>query len=152
VEFVNSIGLGHIGLNVTDLNAAQRFFSEALRFETVAEGGHNDSPFVLLGHRGGLTLTLWQQSNGAFSTSQPGLHHLAFAVDDIERLRELHAHLIASGVTFFYDGKIVPHSEGKDSSAIYFAGPDGIRLEVYAPNGGKTLTAPVSGAPSCGFF
>ncbi|MBC7806488.1 MAG: VOC family protein, partial [Akkermansiaceae bacterium] len=71
---------------------------------------------------------------------------------DITRLEEARAHLEARNVTFFYEGAIVPHREGGDSSAIYFAGPDNIRLEVFAPNGGAALPAPVPGAPACGFF
>lgn len=154
MQFTQSINLGHVGLNVTDFDGAKQFFAKVLGFETAGEGQHHGSRFAFLGHNGKMTLTLWEQSTkGAeFSVSQPGLHHLALAVDDIARLEEARAHLQAQGVTFFYDGEIVPHVEGGDSSAIYFAGPDNIRLEIFAPNGGKTLPAPVPGAPACGFF
>ena len=50
-----------------------------------------------------------------------------------------------------YDG-VVPHREGADSAALFFTDPDGIRLEIYSPTGAAGLTAPVAGAPSCGFF
>jgi hypothetical protein len=35
---------------------------------------------------------------------------------------------------------------------VFFTDPDGIRLEVYAPTGADVIAAPVSGAPTCGFF
>ncbi|MBC8136354.1 MAG: VOC family protein [Fibrella sp.] len=154
MQFTQSIGLGHVGLNVTDIDSAKQFFVDALGFEIAGEGQHHGSRFAFLGHNGKMTLTLWEQSTkGAeFSVHQPGLHHLAFAVDDIARLEEVREHLKSRNVTFFHEGDIVAHREGGDSSAIYFAGPDNTRLEVFAPNGGKSLSAPVSGAPTCGFF
>ncbi len=154
MQFVQSIGLGHVGLNVSRFDDAKQFFTDALGFATVNEGEHQGSRFAFLGHRGNLTLTLWEQSapGTTFSTSQPGLHHLAFAVNDVAELEAVREHLKRHDVSFFYDGAIVPHKEGGDSSAVYFAGPDNIRLEVYAPNGGNTLLAPVPGAPTCCFF
>ncbi|HEX3233525.1 MAG TPA: VOC family protein [Gemmatimonadales bacterium] len=47
---------------------------------------------------------------------------------------------------------VVPHRERAGSAALFFADPDGIRLEIYSPTGAAGLTAPIPGAPSCGFF
>ncbi len=44
-------------------------------------------------------------------------------------------------VPFIYDG-IVPHAEGAQSGGIFFEDPDGIRLEIYAPNGAADHGAP----------
>jgi hypothetical protein len=55
------------------------------------------------------------------------------------------------GAPFAHDG-VVAHREGAASGGIFFSDPDGIRLEVYSPAGAAGRTAPVPGAPSCGFF
>lgn len=146
-----SVGLGHVGLNVTDLDRAERFFQDGLGFRTLARSDFNGSPYALLGQDGVLSLTLWQQSAGAFSVSTPGLHHLAFQVTDADLLDGIRRRLEDSGARILHGGAVA-QSEGGSSSALYFEGPDGIRLEVSAPSGGATLSSPTPGAPACGFF
>jgi lactoylglutathione lyase len=104
---------------------------------------------VFLGIDGELVVTLWQQSAGEFPTDRPGLHHLAFLVDDIDTVRAAEERVRASGARLFHDG-VVPHAEGASSGGIFFADPDGIRLEIYAAAGADGA-APSDG-PTCGFF
>ena len=52
---------------------------------------------------------------------------------------------------FFHD-IVVAHSEGSHSGGIFFADPDGIRLEIFAPTGAEESPAPGGEAPTCGFF
>ncbi|HYN95530.1 MAG TPA: hypothetical protein VES42_16910 [Pilimelia sp.] len=66
-------------------------------------------------------------------------------------VRAAEATLREAGAVFAYDG-VVPHGEGAASGGIFFTDPDGIRLEIYAPDGAQALTAPVPAAPTCGFF
>jgi catechol 2,3-dioxygenase-like lactoylglutathione lyase family enzyme len=141
---------GHIGLNVTDIDRSRGFYQQVFGFEVLAEGNGDDRRFVFLGRRGELRLTLWQQSEGAFATGLPGLHHLSFQVGSIDEVREAEAVLRGLEVEFAYDG-VVPHGEGADSGGIFFTDPDGIRLEIYAPTGAGG-TAPTADAPTCGFF
>ena len=110
-----------------------------------------DRPFAFLGREGKLLVTLWQQSKGDFSVSTPGLHHLSFQVDSIEQVRAAEAVLRELSADFAYDG-VVPHAEGAASGGIFFADPDGIRLEIYAPTGAAGVAAPSGAAPTCGFF
>jgi hypothetical protein len=35
---------------------------------------------------------------------------------------------------------------------VFFTDPDGVRLEIYTPTGVGGAPAPVTGAPTCGFF
>ena len=147
-------GVGHIGLNVSRITEAQAFFTDTLGFDLLGAGDKDGSPYAFLGLGGALVLTLWGQSatGTAFRADTPGLHHLAFAVENIAHLEEIRQRLTGRGVTFFHAGAVVAHREGGASSAIYFAGPDGIRLEITAPDGGAGLPAPAGAAPTCGFF
>jgi len=142
---------GHVGLNVTDLARSVDFYRRALGFEVVAESQDADRRWAFLGADGAVQVTLWQQSDGEFSPSVPGLHHLSFQVDTIERVREIESVLREHGVTFTYNG-VVSHREGAASGGIFFTDPDGIRLEIYAPTGAQEEHAPTGGAPTCGFF
>jgi len=141
---------GHIGLNVSDIDRSVSFYKDLLGFQVLLEGGAGDRKFAFLGDGGKPVLTLWQQSTGSFEKRRPGLHHFAFEVGAVDEVRRLEAKLHARGIHFHYEG-IVPHVEGAASGGIYFEDPDGIRLEVYAPEGVHGA-APVAGAPSCGFF
>jgi catechol-2,3-dioxygenase len=98
-----------------------------------------------------LVLTLWQQSSGRFDGGRPGLHPLSFPVPTIDDVRRAEARLRDMQVPLLYDG-IGPHGEGAQSGGIYFEDPDGVRLEIYAPDAGQHHDAPTPGAPSCGFF
>ncbi|WP_330256855.1 VOC family protein [Nocardia sp. NBC_00565] len=142
---------GHIGLNVSDLDRSVDFYRRAFGFEQLAASADDDKRWAFLGANGKLMVTLWQQSDGTFSIDTPGLHHLSFQVDTIEQVRSIEALLRELSVTFAHDG-VVAHGEGVASGGIFFTDPDGIRLEVYAPNGAESAPAPSGAAPTCGFF
>ncbi|WP_433598068.1 VOC family protein [Nocardia sp. CA-135953] len=145
------LATGHIGLNVSDLDRSVDFYRRAFGFEQLAASIDDEKRWAFLGANGKLVLTLWQQSDGAFSTATPGLHHLSFQVDTIEQVRSIEAMLRELSVTFAHDG-VVAHGEGVASGGIFFVDPDGIRLEVYAPTGAESAPAPSGAAPTCGFF
>lgn len=142
---------GHVGLNVTDLDRSIDFYRRALGFEQIQVNSDGDRRYAFLGLEGTLRLTLWQQSEGEFSATTPGLHHLAFLVDGIEQVRAAESALKELGVPFSYDGVVV-HADGMESGGIFFTDPDGIRLEVYAPTGVAAQPSPHGADPSCGFF
>ena len=142
---------GHIGLNVTDLARSTAFYRTVFTFDVLGERTDGDQRFTFLGRDGTLVLTLWEQSAGTFPGDRPGLHHLSFEVSDIDAVRRAEAELRELGVALAYDG-IVPHGEGASSGGVFFADPDGVRLEIYAPTGADVAPAPTAGAPTCGFF
>ncbi|WP_431954708.1 VOC family protein [Nocardia lijiangensis] len=145
------LATGHVGLNVSDLDRSVDFYRRALGFEQLAAGDAAEQRWAFLGADGKLVLTLWEQSDGVFSTETPGLHHLSFQVEDIEQVRAVESVLRELSVRFAYDG-VVAHGEGVASGGIFFTDPDGIRLEVYAPTGAESAPAPSGAAPTCGFF
>lgn len=143
--------VGHVGINVTDLERSLAFYGGVFELETVYLHQENGREYAFLADGQGLLLTLWKQSTGAFSTSVPGLHHLAFQVEDAEAVRQFETRLRERGVKLEYDG-IVAHAEGKDSGGVFFYDPDGIRLEVYAAAGIGEYGPAKTETPSCGFF
>ncbi|MDT3442306.1 MULTISPECIES: VOC family protein [unclassified Pseudofrankia] len=142
---------GHVGLNVTDLTRSTAFYQRVLGLERMGGQADGDRRFAFLGRDGTLVLTLWQQSEGAFPTGLPGLHHLSFQVADLDSVREAEAVLREIGARPFHDG-VVAHGEGASSGGVFFADPDGIRLEIFAPVGVEAAPVPTQGAPTCGFF
>ncbi|MFE0100351.1 VOC family protein [Streptomyces sp. NPDC059009] len=144
--------IGHVGLNVTDLDRSLAFYRDVLGFAVLGEGKEEGRVFAFLDGDGGgrPTLTLWQQAGAPFEAGRAGLHHLAIEVDSIERVREFERALRSYGVEFVYEG-VVPHGEGAASGGIFFHDPDGARLEIFA-DAGVVGEAPVAAAPTCGFF
>ena len=142
---------GHIGLNVSDLDRSREFYQRVFGLKVDHGSDQDGRRFVFLAKDGVLVLTLWQQAEGRFDAARPGLHHLSFQVDTVDQVRTAERTLHELGATFAYEG-IVPHEEGADSGGIFFEDPDGLRLEIFAPTGAAGAPAPVSGAPTCGFF
>lgn len=141
---------GHVGLNVTDLDRSVAFYRQVFGFEA-AEGSDGDRRWAFLSLGGTLVLTLWQQSEGDFAASRPGLHHLSFQVDSVDEVRAAEDVLRGLGASFAHEG-VVPHREGGSSGGIFFSDPDGIRLEIFTGSGADTAPAPHASAPTCGFF
>lgn len=137
---------GHVGLNVTDLDRSVDFYTRVFGWAVQQQG----EGFAFLGDDARLVLTLWTQSDGAFSTRTPGLHHLSFQVDSVEDVQAAEARVREAGLRLYHDG-IVPHAEGAPSGGIFFEDPDGIRLEVFT-GAGVHGEAPAGAAPTCGFF
>ncbi|MFI5986317.1 VOC family protein [Streptomyces sp. NPDC051555] len=148
---ISALRTGHIGLNVTDLDRSLGFYRDALGFELLGEGKEADRRYAFLGQDGALVLTLWEQASGPFAPAAAGLHHLALSADTIEEVRAYEERLRGLGVDFAYEG-VVPHREGAASGGIFFHDPDGTRLEISVPAGVEDAPAPVTGAPTCGFF
>ena len=146
-----SFTTGHIGLNVSDIERSKQFYQGLFDFDLLGESQEEGRRYAFLARDGVLVLTLWQQSGGRFPSDRPGLHHLSFQVENIDAVRAFEARLRALGANLLYEG-VVPHGEGATSGGVFFTDPDGIRLEIYSPSGADEQPAPVSGAPTCGFF
>ena len=143
--------IGHIGLNITDLDRSIRFYQQLFGFDVLGKSDKEKEKYAFLGLSGNVTLTLWEQSSKTFQSKEAGLHHLAFGVSSIEQLKNFERRLKENNVSLIYPG-IVAHIKNSDGAALYFHDPDGIRLEVFSPEGGKAYPSPNGDAPACGFF
>ncbi len=138
---------GHVGLNVSDLGRSKNFYQEVFGFALMGESQQEDRLFAFLGDGQKLVLALWQQSEGLFDKSQPGLHHLSFQVESAEQVVTYQDKLRQLNVPLIYEG-IVSHGAGMASGGVYFEDPDGIRLEIYSPTGVENAPAPTADAPT----
>lgn len=148
---MTTLQTGHVGINVTDLERSLAFYTKVFGFDVMGEGKEEGRRFAFLGRDGKLLVTLWQQSTEGFDATRAGLHHLSFQVESIEDVKSAEQVLRGVGAEFAYDG-VVPHGEGAASGGIFFADPDGVRLEIYAPSGAEGAAAPTADGPTCGFF
>lgn len=142
---------GHVGLNVSDLDRSVDFYTAVFRLTVRNRSDEPGRKFAYLGDEQGLVLTLWEQSTGAFSPHAAGLHHLAFQVGSSTELEAVTDRIRSQGAPILHDG-IVAHRTGAASGGVFFTDPDGIRLEISAPDAGKNHPAPHAEAPTCGFF
>jgi methylmalonyl-CoA/ethylmalonyl-CoA epimerase len=82
-------GLHHVGIAVADIDTAVRLYTETLSASLIRRGSLEGLEFALV-DSGGMELELLASRDtgtgiGKFVAERgPGLHHLAFAVDDIQ--------------------------------------------------------------------
>lgn len=129
----------HIDLTVSDLARSRAFYEAVLGFLGYRRSADHDNgsdwdrigePFHSIG-------ILKAQGEGAARThdrTSPGLHHLAWTSDSREGVDRLHALLREIGATILDVPADYPRY-GPTYYAVFFADPDGLKLEyVY----GKT--------------
>ena len=125
---LNPNGLSHIGLRVTNLARAKRFYVDALGCQLVRE----IDGAVLVNVYGTLIALYGADSysprNDHFDPFRVGLDHLALAVEDASILEDLKRDLDAAEVR---NHGIEEDIETHDKY-ISFYDPDGISWELYA--------------------
>jgi len=139
--------LGHVGLNVTDVERSTHFYTQVFQLSVT----HRGRKYVYLASGDDVVLTLWEQSTGSFSGSSPGLHHLAFQVPSFDEVEQVERRLRAMNVQILHDG-VAAHGEAEQSGGLFFVDPDGVRLEVFCSEGAGDRGAPYGEEPTCGFF
>ena len=125
---LNAHGLSHLGLRVTDIARAKRFYVDTLGCELVRE-----IDGALLINMYGTLFALYGANapttrNDRFDPFRVGLDHLALAVDDASTLESLQRELDAAGVR----NHGVEEDEETHDKYISFYDPDGIAWELYA--------------------
>jgi catechol 2,3-dioxygenase-like lactoylglutathione lyase family enzyme len=121
-------GVDHVSLTVTNLNASAQFYTEVLGFMVVLDFGYG---LACMHKTTGFTLSLIRHPDGSgtrFTHRQTGLDHLGLTarsraelLDWEQRLRKL-------------DVEFTPVRDSELGHHLNFRDPDGIALELYAPN------------------
>ncbi len=124
---IQTTGLSHLALRVTDLARAKRFYSETLGFPVVREFADIvlvNANGVLIGMRGGNAATV---PGDRFDPYRVGIDHIALAVADPAELVALQQQLDAAGVP----NNGVEDDPTSGGRYISFYDPDGIAWELY---------------------
>jgi catechol 2,3-dioxygenase-like lactoylglutathione lyase family enzyme len=126
---LNANGLSHLGLRVTNLARAKRFYVDTLGCQLVRE----IDGAVLVNMYGTLIALYGADSSSSgeedhFDPFRVGLDHLALAIEDTSILEDLQRDLDAAGVR--NNGvEVDPETHDK---YISFYDPDGIAWELYS--------------------
>ena len=121
-------GLSHLGLRVTNLARAKRFYVDTLGGQLLREtdGG-------ILVNLSGMIVALYETdpnsaSYDRFNPFRVGLDHLALAIENPSILQDLKRDLDAAGVR----NNGVEEDPETQSKYISFYDPDGIAWELYS--------------------
>ena len=121
-------GVDHLSLTVTDLDVSERFYTGVLGFGVLVDFGTVRS----LWHRAtGFFLSLVRHDgghDGPFSELNPGIDHIGLAAGDREELEVWEERFRTAGVQF------TPIRDMTFGYHLNFRDPDGIALELMAPN------------------
>lgn len=119
--------VGHLVLNVKDLAASTRFYTDILGFEVSRQTP--TGTFLTCGkiHH---DLALFQAPEDALpvTNGQLGLNHFAVQVADLEELKEVYRNLQGWEVTLDHN------TDHGMTSSVYFMDPDGNRVEFFCNN------------------
>jgi len=133
----STIAVGHIALNVSDIDISEAFYQEVLGLRVADESLRLPLRHASMAKDGKTVLTLWEQSGGRIKKCLPGLHHLAFEADSVEEVNRTRGILKSLGARWS-EGPL-RYTEGSSSAAIHFEDPDGVRIELYSADRANTV-------------
>ncbi|MDY7100153.1 MAG: VOC family protein [Actinomycetota bacterium] len=131
-------GVHHVALVSSDVEATIRFYQEILEFPLTEIFENRDYPgsthfFFDIGHENALAFFDFPGLDlGPYAEVLGGLHHVAISVEP-ERWARLRDRL---------DTEAIPYTEVHEAS-LYFAGPDGERIELINDPLGEMYGNPV---------
>ena len=118
--------IGHIVLNVSDVERSAKFYRDVVGFEIARMRPDKSGAFLTCGivHH---NLALFKAPAGAEPArkGQIGLNHFAFEVDSYPALQAAHERLIGANAVIDH---IVDHGMTR---SVYFLDPDGLMMELY---------------------
>ena len=118
--------VGHLVLNVKDVEASTKFYTDILGFEIAVERPDGSATFLTCGQQHH-DLALFKAPEGA-EPIQPGalgLNHFAVQVENLEALKEVYRTLKERGVPVH---RTTDHGM---TGSVYFADPDGNGIEFF---------------------
>ena len=125
---VGFAGVSHVAFTVTDLDVSQRFYTQVLDFVPVLDVGYGR---VCMHPGTGFTIGLLRPEGargGRFTELTTGLDHLGLAASSRAELEAWERRFDEYGVSY------TPIRDMEMGSHLNFRDPDGIALELDAPN------------------
>jgi catechol 2,3-dioxygenase len=120
--------IGHVLIKVADIERAKAFYTKVLGLVIIEEDPEHGGVFMALRGQSHI-LDLSPMANPARAQAggveRPGVHHVAFAVEDEDALRESYFTLKRNGI------EILRMMDHVSQRSIYFNDPDGNLLEIY---------------------
>jgi catechol 2,3-dioxygenase len=120
--------LGHIVLQVRDLQRSVRFYTEVLNFRVSDDATSGGVFLTAIGDHH--TIGLFPSDGENAKTAGKGdvrLHHFAFQVESMDELFEVRSYLKERGVPIEFEGR---RAMGGHTS-VEFLDPDGYHVELY---------------------
>ncbi len=124
--------LGHIGLNVRDLDAAKAYYDRLmplLEFEPYLSHADQFAYRPAAGKPGTYLFFYPALEDGGYSRHRPGLQHLAFMVRSRDAVHAVHAHVQELGSTIIHAPQEFPQYH-PGYYATFWYGPDNVMLEA----------------------
>ena len=118
--------VGHLVLNVRDMETSVKFYRDVLGFEISAQRPDGSGTFFTCGKiHHDLALFLAAPDAAPVTRGGLGLNHMALQVEDFETLKQYHQQLQDHGVAIDH---MTDHSMTK---SIYLNDPDGNGIELF---------------------
>ncbi|MEV6488676.1 VOC family protein [Actinoplanes sp. NPDC051633] len=121
----NILGISHITLTVRDIAAATDFWTGALGFDLAIE---QEAFRFVVRRELPVAILLVGHGSGTFDEHHVGLDHLAFAVPDVESLRQWEQRMKEYGVPY------TPIVDGDGGHHLNLRAPDDLPIELYVIN------------------
>lgn len=122
----NIVGLAHIGVRVSDMDASIRFYTETLGFELTSRQMLGSTQLAFLNVGTCLIELIHPENYAAREAGQ--IDHIALEVKDIDSLV---CRLIEKGVPFLSNAVNKAPELLDGVKNIFFTGPDGERFEFF---------------------
>lgn len=120
--------LGHVVIQVRDLERSVRFYTEVLNFRVSDDATVGGVFLTAIGDHHTIGLFPSDGENAEMpSKGAVRLHHFAFQVETLEELFEIRSYLKERGVPIVWEGR---RAMGAHTS-VEFLDPDGYHLELY---------------------
>ena len=124
------LGVDHLDITVTDLSRSLPFYEKilgALGFRKMVHPHYNGfhNAYLIIGIKEAAP----EEKTAGHNRFRTGLHHLALKVKKKEDVDRFHDFLIAEGITVLDPPTSYPEY-GPNYYAVFFADPDGIKLEL----------------------
>jgi lactoylglutathione lyase len=128
-----SIKIGHIGLNVSDIEISKAFYQEVLGLRVGDESRQLPLRYASMTRDGRTLLTLWENSRMRLGNCPPALHRLTFVADSTEEVNRTKRLLENLGARWTEKDPL--SSQTSSSAVLHFDDPDGIPIELCSPDG-----------------